>query len=353
MSEVDSDKLSARLHDAVDDHPVTVPDLLTPARSRRRRRRVLGGTAAVAVVVAGALTVSQLLSSAPRTALVAATPSPTVVATSAPAATPSPAILTNNTIAVRCGPQMVKYDALPQFARMTNTWHVAHVAHSYRVGDIVAMLPANQNVYPAYCRIPAAGHESDDVSFASLEPLSLDAIDRVALCSESMANSNPANYATPGAVPSADYRTPDARGATIFASASAGKMMVLLLSQGTTSYACFLYPQPWDFGGVSMGAAGDTRGLQVGLNGSAAGAAGKSVVPGPATYYSAVGRLPANARTIEFTISKKVVDTVTADANGWWVAAFMVDGRNSMSEPSTYAIKDAAGTVLKSSKFWG
>jgi hypothetical protein len=353
MSEVDSDKISARLHQAVDDHPVDVPDLLTPARSRRRRRRVLGGTAAVAVVVTGALAVSQLLSSAPRTALVAATPSPTVVATSAPAVTPSPAILTNDTIALRCGPQMVKYDALPQFARMTNPWHVAHVAHSYRVGDIVAMLPANQHTYPAYCRIPAVGHESDEVPFAALEPAALTALERVAMCSESMSISDRSVVLTGQAEPSVDFTTPDLRDAGIFAAASAGKMMVLLLAQGTTSYACFLYPQPWDFGGVGMGAVGDTRGLDVGLRGSAAGAAGKSVVPGPATYYSAVGRLPANARTIEFTISKKVVDTVTADANGWWVAAFMVDGRNSMSEPSTYAIKDAAGTVLKSAKFWG
>jgi hypothetical protein len=141
MSEVDSSKLAARLHDAIDDHPVAVPDLLTPARSRRTRRRVLGGTAAVAVVVAGALAASQLLSATPRTALVAATPSPTLVASTIPSVTPSAAILSNDTIAARCAPQMVKYDALPQLAHMTNTWHVAHQAHSYRVGDIVAMLP--------------------------------------------------------------------------------------------------------------------------------------------------------------------------------------------------------------------
>jgi hypothetical protein len=90
-----------------------------------------------------------------------------------------------------------------------------------------------------------------------------------------------------------------------------------------------------------------TRGLQVGFGGFTAGAADTSVVPVPGTYYFSVGRLPAGARTIEFTISKKVVATVTANADGWWVAAFMVEGRDSLAEPSTYAIKDAAGTVLK------
>jgi hypothetical protein len=351
MSEVDSSKLAARLHDAIDDHPVAVPDLLTPARSRRTRRRVLGGTAAVAVVVAGALAASQLLSATPRTALVAATPSPTLVASTIPSVTPSAAILSNDTIAARCAPQMVKYDALPQLAHMTNTWHVAHQAHSYRVGDIVAMLPAPQASYTAYCRIPAAGHESDDVSFAALEAASLTTLDRVAMCSESMSIPNPV---TPGALPSTDVTSPDLRSATIFATASAGNTMVLLLSEGTTSYSCILYPQPWVDGGVHMYALDGTRVLQVvGFSGFAAGAADKSVVPVPGTYYFSVGRLPAGARTIEFTISKKVVATVTANADGWWVAAFMVEGRDSLAEPSTYAIKDAAGTVLKTATFGG
>jgi hypothetical protein len=267
--------------------------------------------------------------------------------------TPSAEVLTNDLIATRCGPQLVKYDALPQFAGATNPWHVAHVAHSYRVGDIVAMLPANQHTYPAYCRIPAVGHESDDVPFVALDPVALTAPERVAMCSESMSITDRTVVLTGTAEPSTDFTTPDLRDAGIFAAASAGKMMVLLLAEGTTSYACYLYPQPWDFGGVRMEAAGDTRALQVGLTGSVAGAAGKSVVPGPATYYRGAGRLPANASTIEFTISNNRVATVSVDANGWWVAAFMVDGRNSLSEPSTYAIKDAAGTVLKSKKIGG
>jgi|BarGraNGADG00312_2_1021985.scaffolds.fasta_scaffold01694_7 hypothetical protein len=345
MSEVDSSKLAARLHDAIDDHPVDVPDLLTPARSRRTRRRVLGGTAAVAVVVAGALAASQLLSVTPRTALVAATPSPTVSST--PEVTPSPALQSNDTIAVRCGPQMVKYDALPQLAGVATTWHVAHQAHSYGVGDLVAMVPGNPAIYTAYCRIPAAGHESDAVSFKDLEAASLTTLDRVAVCSESMSISDASASPTPAASPSADFPSRDLRGATIFATASAGNTMVLLLSQGTTSYSCILYPQPWVDGGVHMYPLDGTRGLQVGFGGFTAGAADTSVVPVPGTYYFSVGRLPAGARTIEFTISKKVVATVTANADGWWVAAFMVEGRDSLAEPSTYAIKDAAGTVLK------
>jgi hypothetical protein len=348
MSEVDSTDLSARLHGAVDDHPVDVPDLLTPARSRRHRRRVLGGTAAVAVVVAGALAVSQLLSTSPRTALVAATPSPTVSSTP----TPSPALLSNDTIAVRCGPQMVKYHALPQLAGVATTWHVAHQAHSYGAGDLVAMVPGNPAIYTAYCRIPAAGHESDAVSFKDLEAASLTTLDRVAVCSESMSISDASASPTPAASPSADFPSRDLRSATIFATASAGNTMVLLLSEGTTSYGCILYPQPWVNGGVHMDAMDGTRALRVvGFSGFAAGAADKSVVPVPGTYYFSVGRLPADARTIEFTISKKVVATVTANADGWWVAAFMVEGRDSLAEPSSYAIKDAAGTVLKTAHF--
>ena len=63
-----------------------------------------GGTAAVAVVVAGALVASQLLGTAPHTALVAATPSPTLSASTVPSA----ATLSNEAIAARCAPQMAK-----------------------------------------------------------------------------------------------------------------------------------------------------------------------------------------------------------------------------------------------------
>jgi hypothetical protein len=348
MSEVDSGKLADRLHDAVDDHPVDVPDLLAPARSRRRRRRVLGGTAALAVVVAGALAVTQLLSVAPRTALVATTPSPTLSASTIP----SSATLSNDTIAARCAPQMVKYDALPQLPGVlplpgrTNTWHVAHQAHPYRVGDIVAMVPDAAD-YTAYCRIPAAGQESVNVSFVDLEAASLTTPDRVAMCSESMSI---LDRPTPTTA-SADFPSPDLRNATIVATASAGNTMALLLSQGTTTYSCILFPQPWVDGGVHVYPMDGTRALRVGFSGFATEAADKSVVPIPGTYYYSAGRVPANARTIEFTISKKVVATVTANADGWWVAVFMVAGRNAFAEPSTYAIKDAAGTVLKTAGF--
>jgi hypothetical protein len=247
---------------------------------------------------------------------------------------------------------MVKYDALPQLPGVpqlpgrTNTWHVAHQAHPYRVGDIVAMVPDAAN-YTAYCRIAAAGQESVNVSFVDLEAASLTTPDRVAMCSESMSI---LDRPTPTTA-SADFPSPDLRNATIFATASAGNTMVLLLSEGTTSYSCILYPQPWVDGGVHMYPMGGTRGLTVGFSAFSAGAADKSVVPVPGTYYFSVGRLPAGARTIEFTISRKVVATVTANADGWWLAAFMVEGRDSLAEPSTYAIKDAAGTVLKTAHF--
>jgi hypothetical protein len=354
MSEVESSELSARLHEIVDDHPIAVPDLLTPARSRRTRRRVLGGTAAVALVVAGALAATALLSATPRTALVAATPSPTLAPSTNPSVTPSAAILSNDTIAARCAPQMVKYDALPQLPGIpkqpgrTNTWRVAHQAHPYRVGDIVAMVPGASD-YTAYCRIPAAGQESVNVSFVDLEAASLTTPDRVAMCSESMSI---LDRPTPTTA-SADFPSPDLRDATIVATASAGNTMALLLSQGTTTYSCILYPQPWVDGGVHMGAMDGTRALRVGFSGFATDAADTSVVPILGTYYYSAGRLPTNARTIEFTISKKVVATVTANADGWWVAAFMVAGRNAFAEPSTYAIKDAAGTVLKTAGFGG
>jgi hypothetical protein len=349
MSEVGSNKLSARLHDAIDDHPVAVPDLLTLALSRRRRRRVLGGTAALAVLVAGALAVTQLLSDAPRTALVAATPSPTLSASTIPSA----ATLSNEAIAARCAAQMVKYNALPQLPGIprlpgrTNTWHVAHQTHPYRVGDIVAMVP-DPGDYTAYCRIPAAGQESVNVSFVDLEAASLTTPDRVAMCSESMSILDRPTPTTP----SADFPSPDLRDATMVSTASAGNTMALLLSQGTTTYSCILFPQPWVDGGVHMGAMDGTRVLRVpGFSGFSTDAADKSVVPVPGSYYFSAGRLPAGARTIEFTISKKVVATVMANADGWWVTAFMVEGRDSWGEPSTYAIKDAAGTVLKTANF--
>ena len=347
MSEVDVTDLATRLHGAVDDHPVDVPNLLAPARSRRRRRRVLGGTAAVAVVVAGALVASQLLGTAPHTALVAATPSPTLSASTVPSA----ATLSNEAIAARCAPQMAKYNALPQLPGIprqpgrTNTWHVAHQAHPYRVGDIVAMVPDSMD-YTAYCRIPAAGQESVNVSFADLEAASLTTVDRVAMCGESMSI---LDRPTPTTA-SADFPGPDLRDATILAAASAGNTMALLLSQGATTYSCILYPQPWLAGGVVMYPMDGTRALRVGFSGFATDAAEKSVVP-MGTYYFSAGRLPADARTIEITISKKVVATVTANADGWWVAAFMVAGRNAFAEPSTYAVKDAAGTVLKTADF--
>jgi hypothetical protein len=128
-------------------------------------------------------------------------------------------------------------------------------------------------------------------------------------------------------------------------------MVVLLLRHGTATYVCHLTPLTWDIGRLGMSKMAEEPSLHVGVEGSATGAAGKSLVPGPATYYLASGRLPDNARTIEFTVGKKLVHTTTPTSDGWWVATWLVDGRNSLQESQTYAIKDAAGKVLATGAF--
>jgi hypothetical protein len=342
MSEVDSTDLSARLHGAVDDHPVDVPDLLTPARSRRHRRRVLGGTAAVAVVVAGALAVSQLLSTSPRTALVAATPSPTVVATSAPAVTPSPAILTNDTVAARCAPQMVKYEAIhtnsyTPFPHPTDGWVVAHEAFAYHEGDLVALVERGRDSRQmALCRIPPAGQENAEVPYTAFDPSNLDEAGRTMLCSEEL-QSRPTTP-TPGL--GSRYQTTDLRGSTVVASDMADRTGILMLRLGAEEFLCNLFP-------VESSAISETvvTPLLVQPPAMKPWARGMAVLDTGSTYFSAAGWLPASAASIEFSVKGTVVHRVAPSSDGSWVAAWKVAGSATLSD-ATYTTRSASGAVL-------
>jgi len=341
MSEVDSTDLSARLHGAVDDHPVDVPDLLTPARSRRHRRRVLGGTAAVAVVVAGALAVSQLLSTSPRTALVAATPSPTVVATSAPAVTPSPAILTNDTVAARCAPQMVKYEAIhtnsyTPFPHPTDGWVVAHEAFAYHEGDLVALVERGRDSRQmALCRIPPAGQENAEVPYTAFDPSNLDEAGRIMLCSEELQNRP--TTPTPGLA--SRYQTTDLRGSTVVASDMADRTGVLMLRLGSGEFLCNLFPVE------SLAISENVTPLLVQPPAMKPYARGTAVLDTGSTYFSAAGWLPASAASIEFSVKGAVVHRVTATTDGSWVAAWKVAGSATLGD-ATYTTRSASGAVL-------
>jgi hypothetical protein len=338
MSEVESDKLSARLHQAVDDHPVDVPDLLTPARSRRTRRRVLGGTAAVAVVVAGALALSQLLSSTPHTALVAATATATPAVTT-PNATRSSEVLDNATIVARCAAQMVKYesmihtDSYTPFPTPADGWMVAHQALAYHEGDIVGLVERGRVSWAmALCRIPAAGQENVDVPFTAFDPSTLDEAGRVMRCSEELTN----RVLSP--TPGTDvYATTDLRGSAVVASDTTDRAGLLMLRLGSADYLCSLLPAELLGTGNVFPARAEIREMKPYL-------VGEAMLDSSGSYFTAAGWLPANAASIEFSV-KGIVHRVTPASDGSWVAVWKVVGVATMND-ATYTTRSASGAVL-------
>jgi hypothetical protein len=340
MSEVESTELSARLHDAVDDHPVTVPDLLTPARSGRRRRRVLGGTIAVAVVLAGSLAVSQLLSRTPHTALVAATATATPAVTT-PIATPSSRGLTNDTIVARCEAQLAKYETIHMysytpFPKPTDGWVVAHEAFAYHEGDLVGLVERGRDTGEmALCRIPAAGQESADVPFSAFDPSNLDEAGKVMRCSEEL--TDPPTSPTPGLT--RRNQTTDLRGSTVVASETTDRTGILMLRLGSGEYLCSLLPVESFANSVKV------TPLPVQVRGMKPYARGMAALDTGSTYFHAAGWLPENAASIEFSVNGRVVHRVTPAPDGSWVAAWKVVGPAKMDD-ATYTTRSASGAVL-------
>ncbi len=338
----DDTQLSQRLHDAVDQHALPTPDLLPLAHKARARRRI--GIAATSAVILVAATV-WATQSMPRSAVtpqVGATPSLATPSPTAPTpSTSTSAVLSHAEIVRRCTPQMAKYesvhtDTYTPFPHPADGWVVVHEAVSYREGDIVALVPRGRETREkALCRIPAADQADAFVPFTAFDPANLDEATRVARCSETFTILTTSS--TPGAT--SPSQAPDLRGATVVVSEISDRIGILILRQGSADYLCRLFPVELPRGLQDVGP------LQVQAAAMRPYGAGTVAVDASSTYVYAVGRLPSNAASIEFSVSGTVVHRVAPQGDGAWVGVWKVAGSPNLSA-IRYTTRSASGGVL-------
>ncbi|KRF16184.1 hypothetical protein [Nocardioides sp. Soil796] len=341
-----NDPLHDRLRQAADDtgQPLKtdLDDLLGRARAGRSRHRTR--IAGAALVTAAAVVGTSL---GVRAALPDGEPVPTAgdkLPHSAVQAEEKP--LAHDEIIRRCLPQLAKYDDYPMYPdtrKLTaKDWMVSH-ERDYAVGDIVALNALNSG-NPVLCAIPEQGSENKPVTFADLDPAA-DQPARIAeVCSEMFL---PPSSFDPesGEVAEAPSPalTPDLRGATVAAVDDAGLIMSALLVKDGEHWTCTLTPLTSDAAITEAGGA-LPRSYQVAFSGTTSGPDNKSLTKENASYYTAAGVMPRDARSIEVTLATGATFSVPVNDGNY--AFVLKDPGSGGLVDADYRVLDAHGNVL-------
>lgn len=297
--------LHDRLHQAADDtdKPLTtdVAALLGRARATRQRQRRLraGGTlGGVAALTAAAVLVVPALSGGSSPAP-PSDPAPSRVAE--PADSAKTTVLPDAEIVRRCEPQLQKYYDYPMY--QPERWRVAH-DRDYVVGDVVQLDGGSRmGSNPVLCEIPEEGKEQREVPFDRFMADGSDPARLTELCSETALNSSDSvavggSQSLPPEVDARSESIPDLRGGQVLAVDGDADVTVALIGLGGQHFACVLSSLTWDAGLTDVHGSG--RG-DVYLNGGTTGSTNKSIVDGPASYYTGAGLTDPDARTIRVT----------------------------------------------------
>jgi len=317
------------LHQAADDtgRPLTtdVPALLGRARASRQRSlrlRAVGTLGGGAALTAAAVLVVPALvgGSTPRPA----TPAPPAPPASSKAAEAK--TVPDDEIVRRCQPQLEKYFDYPMYR--PERWRVAH-DRDYVVGDVVQLDGhSRMGSNPVLCEIPEEGREQRDVPFSRFMADGSDPARLTELCSESALNRR--------------ETFPDLRGGQVLAVDGDADVTVSLIAAGGQTFACVLSSPTWDAGLTDVYAWG--RG-DVFLNGSTTGSSNKSIVDGPASYYTGAGLTDPAARTIRVTFPDGHVEERPV-RNGAYAVMIRTAGEGGLLE-TTIEVLGADDRVLE------
>lgn len=235
MNTNDEQHLASRLRSSVDDHPVTVPNLLPAARASRTRRR-LGGVAAASVLAIGGVTAVSL---AMNNGAVVASPIPASPAPTTPGEEKTKEqisnVMSNEQVAAACQAQLSAYDTSPNYQTDGPVeWTIAHTDQAYTVGDPVLFVDPAGRAPERLCIVPEPGDTTSAIPDPA--PTIADPGQLAALCSQLLRVNGKQLDGTPAKRP--DFSTPDLRKATMVHGAQADDIVTALLKLGDSYYSC-------------------------------------------------------------------------------------------------------------------